>query len=120
MSRLFVPAIALSLVVASTSAFAHAELKGSSPAANASLQSAPSEVVIEFTEEVEPKFSTIEMHDFSGTRVDNGDVHAVPENAKHLAVGLKPLQPGTYKVIWRITSTDTHKTSGSYTFKVAQ
>jgi methionine-rich copper-binding protein CopC len=23
-------------------------------------------------------------------------------------------------VIWRITSIDTHKTSGSYTFKVAQ
>jgi hypothetical protein len=69
--------------------------------------------VVEFTEEVEPKFSTIEAHDSTGTRVDNGDVHAAPENAKRLAVGLKPLQPGTYKVIWRITSSDTHKTSGS-------
>jgi methionine-rich copper-binding protein CopC len=35
-------------------------------------------------------------------------------------VGLKPLEPGIYKVTWRITSIDTHKTKGSYTFKLAQ
>jgi methionine-rich copper-binding protein CopC len=39
---------------------------------------------------------------------------------KRLEVSLKPLQPGTYNVTWRITSTDTHKTKGSYIFKVVQ
>jgi copper resistance protein C len=120
MSRLSVPATILSLMLASTSALAHAELKTSSPAADATVKTAPSEVAVEFTEEVEPKFSAIEVHDSKGTHVDNGDTHAASDNAKRLAVSLKPLQPGTYNVNWRITSTDTHKTKGSYIFKVAQ
>lgn len=121
MSRLPVHATALSLMLASTSALAHAEqLQTSSPAADATVQTAPSEVAIEFTEGVEPKFSAIEVHDSQGTRVDNGDAHAASDNTKRLAVSQKPLQPGTYNVTWRITSTDTHKTKGSYIFKVVQ
>src|SRR6476620_10965935 len=111
MTRMSFPAIAVSLMLASTSAFAHAELTTSSPAADATVQNVLSEVTLEFTEEVEPKFSTIQVQDSKGTRVDNGDVPVGPGNGKRLAVGLKPLQPGTYKVFWRITSIDTHKTS---------
>jgi copper resistance protein C len=117
MSRLIT--ITALLVLGSTPAFAHAELKTTSPAADATLQSAPSEVAIEFSEAVEPKFSKIQVQDSKGTRVDKGDVHADPSNPKQLMVGLTPLQPGTYKVTWRITSTDTHKTVGSFSFKVA-
>ena len=63
MSRLSVHATALSLMLASTSALAHAaQLQTSSPAADATVQTAPSEVAIEFTEGVEPKFSAIEVH----------------------------------------------------------
>jgi copper resistance protein C len=120
MSRFATPAIVLSLMLASTAAFAHAELKTSSPAADATVQPVLSEVAVDFTEPVEPKFSTIEVQDSKGTRVDNADVKAKPGNSKRLAVSLKPLQPGTYKVTWRVISTDTHKTSGSYSFKVAQ
>jgi methionine-rich copper-binding protein CopC len=120
MSRLSFQAIALSLMLASTSAFAHAELKISSPAADATVQPALTEVALEFTEAVEPKFSTIEVQDSKGTRVDNADVHAAPGNTKRLVVSVRTLQPGTYKVLWRVTSTDTHKTNGSFTFNVAQ
>jgi methionine-rich copper-binding protein CopC len=114
-----VHAAILFLLLTSTAAFAHAELEKSSPPANAALPTAPAEVAIDFSEEVEPKFSTIEVQDGKGTRVDKGDVHAAPDNAKHLAVSLKPLEPGTYKVIWHVLSIDTHKTNGSYKFKVA-
>ena len=91
MSRLSVHATALSLMLAGTSALAHAELQTSSPAADATVQTAPSEVAIEFTEGVEPKFSAIEVHDSQGTRVDNGDAHTALDNTKRLAVSLKPL-----------------------------
>jgi copper resistance protein C len=117
MSRLFT--IAVLLVFGSMPAFAHAELNTTSPAADAILQSAPPEVAIEFSEAVEPKFSKIQVQDSKGLRVDKGDVHAAPTNPNRLTVGLAPLQPGTYKVTWRITSTDTHKTSGSFSFKIA-
>jgi methionine-rich copper-binding protein CopC len=62
----------LSLILASTSALAHAELKTSSPAANATVHITPAEVALEFTEEIEPKFSSIEVQDPKGTRVDTG------------------------------------------------
>jgi len=35
-------------------------------------------------------------------------------------IGLKALPPGTYKVNWRALSVDTHKTDGTFTFKVAK
>jgi methionine-rich copper-binding protein CopC len=37
-----------------------------------------------------------------------------------LHVALKPLSPGTYKVIWRVLSVDTHRTQGDFTFRVGQ
>jgi copper resistance protein C len=37
-----------------------------------------------------------------------------------LTIGLKPLKPGTYKVVWRVLSVDGHRTNGEYTFAVAQ
>jgi methionine-rich copper-binding protein CopC len=82
--------------------------------------SAPADVALDFSEAIEPKFSAIEVEDAKGARVDKGDVHVVPDNAKHLVVGLKPLEAGTYTVTWRVTSTDTHKTSGSFSFGVTK
>jgi copper resistance protein C len=117
MSRLTILTLTLAATLATPlPALAHAHLKAASPAADAVVTSTPSEVTLDFSEEVEPKFSSIEVDDAKGARVDKGDVHVAPDNAKHLAVGLKPLEPGTYKVIWRVLSTDTHKSNGSYSF----
>jgi hypothetical protein len=82
------------------------------------VQRSPAEVVIDFTEGVEPLFSRILVQDAAGARVDDGKVH-LQGGDQHLAVGLKTLPPGTYKVIWHATATDTHKTQGSYSFTVA-
>lgn len=121
MSRFAIFTVTLAAVLASPlPALAHAHLKGASPAADATVTSAPAEVALDFSENIEPKFSTIEVADAKGARVDKADVHVAPDNAKHLAVSLTPLEPGTYKVIWRVTSTDTHKTNGSYNFKLAK
>jgi copper resistance protein C len=35
-----------------------------------------------------------------------------------MRVGLKSLSPGTYRVRWHALSVDTHKTEGSFTFRV--
>jgi copper resistance protein C len=110
-------AVSLALI-ASASAFAHAYLERSTPAADSTLQTAPAKVPIVLSEDIEPKFSTIEVKDAHGTRFDKGDVHLAPDNAKRLIVSLKPLDPGSYKVDWKVTSVDTHKTHGSFGFKV--
>jgi copper resistance protein C len=99
-------------------ASAHAFLKSASPAVGSTVQTAPAELAIEFTEGVEPNFTTITVVNSSGARVDTGTVHLTPGSDTHLVTGLKPLPPGTYKVTWQATATDTHKTQGSFSFTV--
>jgi methionine-rich copper-binding protein CopC len=120
MSRLHAYALAAALsVTAPGAALAHADLASADPAAGATVKTAPTAIAITFTEEVEPKFSSIEVQDAKGTRFDDGKAATAPDNAKLLSVKLKPLVAGTYKVIWHATAADdSHKTKGTYAFTV--
>lgn len=51
---------------------AHSKLKDASPPAESTVKAAPGEVIITFTEALEPKFSKIEVQDSKGQRVDQG------------------------------------------------
>ena len=82
------------------------------------MKAAPSELVLIFTQDVEPAFSTVVVTDQHGTRVDTGTVRTDPKDATHLLAGVKTLAPGVYKVVWHVTSVDTHKTQGDYQFTV--
>ena len=106
------------LLLCAGPASAHAFLRTATPAVGSTVRQSPSEVVIDFTEGVEPRFSSIVVLDAAGRRVDSGRAHLVGGDT-NLAVGLKPLAPGTYKVTWHATATDTHKTAGSFTFRVS-
>jgi methionine-rich copper-binding protein CopC len=111
--------LALAVSVASVGqACAHAHLVSATPQPQGTVTTPPTEVTINFTEELEEKLSSIKVETSSGEDVDKGDSHLDPKDAKAMIVDLKPLTPGTYKVIWKATATDTHKTHGSYTFKV--
>jgi methionine-rich copper-binding protein CopC len=107
------------LLGATAHALAHAQLRSAAPPVGSTVHAAPGDVEIVFSEGVEPRFSAIVVQDETGKRVDKGDVHTLPGDDKRLAVGLGPLPPGTYKVIWHATAVDTHKTEGSFTFTVA-
>jgi len=122
MSRFQIAGLAVAAVtlLASNAAFAHAHLKTSVPAANAVLTKAPSEVAIDFSEGLEAKFSSIEVQDAQGKRVDKNDVHTAATDNKHLEVSLPQLAPGTYKVTWHATATDTHKTQGNFDFTISK
>jgi len=100
-------------------ACAHAFLDRADPAVGATVKTAPSMATLTFTEALEPDFSSITVEDGAGQRVDLGDAHTAADDTKRFSVGLKPLPPGSYKVRWRVTSVDTHKTSGSFSFTVA-
>jgi len=99
---------------------AHALPQSESPAAGADLAQPPGEVVITFSEPLEPRFSSLQVLDSAGVRMDTGAAHTAPDDGKRYSTTLKPLPPGTYKVIWHATSVATHKTEGSYSFSVAQ
>lgn len=109
---------AIGLLGPVTRAFAHAGLAAAVPAPAATLPSAPGAVVLTFTEALEPQFSTIEVRNTQGERMDKADSHTAPGNRKQLIVDLKPLPPGAYKVLWRATSVDTHRSAGTYPFAI--
>ncbi len=58
------------------------------------------------------------MFDSSGKRVDNGDSRVDSSDDTLLTVSLPQLAPGTYRVVWRVLSVDTHVTEGDFSFDV--
>ena len=100
-------------------AFAHAYLRRAVPAVGSTIAAAPTEVVCDFTEALEPSFSKLEVLDGTGKHVDTGDMHLAPADAKQMIVGLGKVGPGTYTVIWHAVSVDTHRTDGRFNFIVA-
>jgi methionine-rich copper-binding protein CopC len=117
MNRFIVAAIGL---VMCTPAFAHAFLDSASPRVGSTIPTAPAEVVLTFTQGVEPDFSKIDVQDSSGASVDAGPAHTVGGDKTHFGVPIKPVGPGTYTVIWHVTSVDTHKTQGKFHFTVGR
>jgi methionine-rich copper-binding protein CopC len=98
-------------------AFAHAFLDRASPAVGSEVSGSPPAISLTYTEPVEPLFSTVKVTDSSGTRVDQGKP-AVQDDGRVLLVPLRKLPPGVYQVEWHVTSVDTHKTEGHFTFTV--
>ena len=100
------------------SARAHAFLDRASPAVGSTVHAPPSEVRIQFTEELEPDYSAAHVEDASGATVSTAA--RVDERERSvLIVPLGALKPGRYKVIWKVLSVDTHVTNGAFTFTVA-
>lgn len=105
-------------VLATPPARAHAHLDRASPAVGSTVAAAPTEVILWFTEKLEPAFSMIEVRDAKGAAVQAGKARVDDKLRTQLRVPLKPLAPGTYKVIWRVLSVDTHRSQGEFTFRV--
>jgi methionine-rich copper-binding protein CopC len=103
------------------SALAHAHLVRATPAAGGTVQTAPSEVTLHFSEKLEAKFSSVVVHDAAGKQVDKGDGTVDKSDRTLMRVQLQqPVAPGVYKVEWKVMSADTHKVDGSFTFKVGE
>jgi methionine-rich copper-binding protein CopC len=110
-------AAAFLAVVAGTAAEAHAFLDHAEPRVGSTVPTAPRELALFFTQNLEPAFSSVEVSDANGARVDLGKPSI---SASTMRVGLKALAPGTYRVRWQVLSVDTHTTEGSFTFHVKQ
>jgi copper resistance protein C len=110
-------AIATSLLIslATTVAQAHAFLDHATPLVGSTVASAPHELELSFTQNLEPSFSSVEVTGPNGARVDAGKAQI---SGNTMRVGLKAAGPGTYHVHWHALSVDTHTTQGSFTFHV--
>jgi copper resistance protein C len=106
-----------SLLLGVVGVLAHAHLQRAEPRVGGTVSPAPHEVSLWFTEGLEPAFSTLEVRDTGGERVDEGEAQITGSTMR---IGLQPLPPGTYKVFWRVLSVDTHKTDGNFSFRVGK
>jgi copper transport protein len=95
-------------------ASAHAALVGSSPAADSVVQVPPTQVVLTFTEVVNPVAGKVRVIAPDGTRVDRDDARS---SGLQLIIPLKPVDDiGTYLVTFRVVSADSHPIGGAFSF----
>jgi methionine-rich copper-binding protein CopC len=106
------------LVVASA-AIGHAMLDHALPRVGSSVRVAPDRIELWFSERLEPAFSTLKVIDSSGRQVDRRDASVDAGDRTHLSVSLTPLPRGSYRVVWRVVSVDTHATAGDFVFEIA-
>jgi len=107
----------LMLGFASGKVEAHATLDHAEPRVGNTVAAAPHEVTLWFTQKLEPAFSRITVINAAGARVDSGKTRV---SGSQMSVTLRDGGPGTYRVNWRVLSSDTHATEGSFTFQVGQ
>ena len=118
-SRCIPPGLGLALLLWAAGTGAHAFLERADPRVGSTVRNPPSEVRLWFTESLEPAFSSVQVVNEPGQRVDNGDGRVDPSDPSVLRISLPSLPPGTYKVIWRVLSVDSHVTEGDFTYRVA-
>lgn len=111
----------LGIMATTAVAHAHAFLEHASPPVGSTIAKPPTELRLQFSEAVEPKFSSVELARAPDGKIDTGRVVAPdPHDGRVLVVALPAeLAPGVYKVTWRVVSRDTHVTTGDFTFEVS-
>ena len=116
MSRNLWAVCAAAAMLSPITAFAHARLLGTSPAAGAQLDAAPTVLMLRFDESVQ--LAVLKLS------VGGADV-PVPFDrgaaaASQVSVALPSLAPGTYRVQWSaLTADDGHVVKGTFSFVVA-
>src|SRR5208283_2348561 len=101
------------------SAFAHAQLLGTSPESGSTVATQPKEVIFKYNQNVGGTLGAVRVYNAKGEEVDNLDV-SHPEGQEHwMGVGLKPgLPDGTYTATYRVISADTHIVYGGLVFNL--
>ena len=117
-AALWLTIVSLAFVLASTAAFAHARLQKATPPVGGTVAS-PSEIRLEFSEGVEPKFSGVTLTAAGGETEPLGAARVEAGHEDVLIVPVaKALPPGAYTVHWHAVSVDSHHTQGDFQFTV--
>lgn len=134
--------VVLAIVGVSSVVFGHAHIESSEPEADAVVHTPPDKVVLKFTEPVELGLSVFKVYPLppadsadqlkgeaanlvgkvlllrgdEAERADRGVVGDFRQSADVEILLRESLQPGSYVVMWRVVSVDTHATQGHFVF----
>jgi copper resistance protein C len=112
-------ALILTFVIALSAAFeasAHATLVKSDPGRRATIKTAPKEIVLWFSEKLEPAYSSVSLLNGEGKLVATQPAVVSRDNTKRIVLVVDTLSPGIYRVRYRVMSVDGHIVDSSYTF----
>ncbi|MFC1417938.1 copper resistance CopC/CopD family protein [Streptacidiphilus cavernicola] len=105
------------MLAGATGASAHAALLSTDPKQGSVVQTAPTQIVLHFSEQVTLEQDAMRVYDPAGKRIDTGGTGHAGSDDTTARVALVPgLAEGTYTVAWRAISADTHPVSGAFTF----
>lgn len=112
--------VAMLLLIGSAQAvLAHAEYASSEPGQGANVASAPSNVSVTLTEDLDPEATTIQVHGPAHQDVTAGKAEISVSAPKTATVPINAAGDGVYTVHWSTVSVDdTHPSEGSFTFSV--
>ncbi|MHA4949521.1 copper resistance CopC family protein [Micromonospora sp. SD19] len=110
-------AVVVAVLIPAGPAWAHNSLRAATPARDATVPSAPTEVTLEFMQRLDPTFTTIVLTDAAKRKLPTGE--PVVTGATSTVRVTDTLPNGTYTVAYRVVSVDGHPVQGSYPFTVA-
>lgn len=111
-------ACAVVLCALASPVLAHADLISAQPGPGDRLTLPPSELVANFTQDLDPSRSSLELRDASGARIVKGG--ELGNGPREFRLDLPALAPGKYEVRWvSLSKEDGEIFRGTYTFEVA-
>jgi copper transport protein len=121
-AALTVIAMAVAMLLLPTAkAWAHAELIETTPPNGAHLDKAPRQVVLRFSESVNPVRDGFRLLDGNGKTVAAPQAHGVTGDAARVSMALPAsLSDGVYVINWRVVSADSHPIHGAFVFSVGK
>src|SRR5438270_7389155 len=115
---LAVAALAGAFVLTSAApAGAHAVLQNTTPPSNGTIDRAPSQLTLSYSETVEVSLGSLQVLNCAGGRVTIGAPHHGLRSSDVVA-SLPDLPPSLYVVRWRVISADSHPVQGAFYFRV--
>jgi copper resistance protein C len=110
-------ACALLLSSLASPAVAHAALVSATPGPGDRISASPTELVAQFSQNLDPSRTSLEVRDASGTRVVRGG--ELGGGPREFRLDLPILDPGVYEVRWTTYSTEDGEIArDTYTFEV--
>ena len=114
----FVVVALLTVLAPAQIASAHAILLTSKPAPSAVLDQSPIEISLFFNEFIDTVFGEIRILDSSGNVIESVKPVRDVANEAIVRAPISTLEEGTYVVVWRVASADSHPVQGSFAFQI--
>jgi copper transport protein len=111
--------VAAGALASASTAFAHAQLLGTSPQSGSTVAVQPAQVIFKFNQAVAGTLGAVRVYDAQGREVDDLAVSHPERQERWMGVGLKAHLPdGTYTATYRVISADTHIVYGGLIFNI--